>query len=333
MKDRRGTPHSSLKPALEAIANLFEEGFAQLRSSGSKVALVAHSEIERTPVNRNKTGPFYEHLVPLRNEMVRLLADTYRRYIKLALAHPRQVGLDPGKWAWDQLQPVVGGTLEWIRGWYILACDGENQYVRHTETMPVVPGQTVSTPIPLTAPPVPPPKSWRAPSWLFEISLPVVGVGALKEKHVPATDSDPKLGAAHTRLLLKGAQRVFWWQLAEAIKRVRNEETAAAGAIPAQTMGGGLTGEPKKPKYWLKGTEGLTRKADLSRYKQGLTEKQELAFSLRYEYQVGPAEVAARMGIDRKTAHEHIEAANRKIKQLHSSEKRKANRAKSTPDL
>jgi DNA-directed RNA polymerase specialized sigma24 family protein len=82
----------------------------------------------------------------------------------------------------------------------------------------------------------------------------------------------------------------------------------------------------------VKRAQGLTRKADLSRYKQGLTEKQELAFSLKYEYQVGPAELAARMGIDRKTAHEHIEAADRKIKQLRSNEKGKAKRAKSTPD-
>jgi DNA-directed RNA polymerase specialized sigma24 family protein len=77
--------------------------------------------------------------------------------------------------------------------------------------------------------------------------------------------------------------------------------------------------------------EGLVRKADLSRYMHNLTEKQRLAFSLKYEYQLGLAEIASRMGLDRKTAYEHIEAANRKIKQAYSGEKRKA-RARSTPE-
>ena len=136
-------------------------------------------------------------------------------------------------------------------------------------------------------------------------------------------------------MLLKGARRVFVWALEAAIERVRNEEIAAAGAIPGPQYDRPKkrTENAKKPKHWLKGIDGLARKADLSRYKQGLTKKQELAFSLKYEYQVRPAEIAARMGIDRKTVTEHIEAANRRIKQLHSNERGKANRAKKTPDL
>jgi hypothetical protein len=51
--------------------------------------------------------------------------------------------------------------------------------------------------------------------------------------HVPANDSDQKLGAAHTRLLFKGARRSFLLQLGTAIETVRNEELAAADAIPA----------------------------------------------------------------------------------------------------
>lgn len=160
-----------------------------------------------------------------------------------------------------------------------------------------------------------------------------MGVGPLKTEHVPKTDSEQKLGAAHTRLLLKGARRVFLWTLEAAIERVRNEEIAAAGVISARGVGGGQTREPKKPKYWLKGVQGLVRKADLSKYKHGLTEKQELAFSLKYEYEVRPAELAARMGIDRRTASEHIEAADRKIEQLRSNEKGHASRAKKPPDL
>lgn len=90
---------------------------------------------------------------------------------------------------------------------------------------------------------------------------------------------------------------------------------------------------PKKLKHWLKGTQGLTRKADLSQYKQGLTERQELAFSLKWEYGLGLTEIASRMGIDRKTAHEHIEAAKKKMEEALSNEKGTVNRAKRGPDF
>jgi hypothetical protein len=239
MKGKLGGPHISLRPALEAINNLTVRALNELFDSGQMVALTAHSEIERTPVPRNKTGPFYRHFLPLQNGIVALLANTYRRYFKMALAHPREVGLgrDPEAWAWNQLQPAIRTVLELICDWYILACDGENQYVRHTGSAPVVPGQGVSIPIPRTARPLLEPKSWRAPTWLFEIG-PTVGVGPLKDSNVPAMDSEEKLSIAHTRLLLKGARRVFLWELGAAIETVRNEEMAAAGAIPTQAVSG-----------------------------------------------------------------------------------------------
>jgi hypothetical protein len=90
---------------------------------------------------------------------------------------------------------------------------------------------------------------------------------------------------------------------------------------------------PKKPKHWLKGTQGLTRKADLSLYKNGLTERQELAFSLKWEYGLGLTEIASRMGINHKTAYEHIEAAKKKMEEAISNEKSIVDRAKSGPDF
>ena len=70
------------------------------------------------------------------------------------------------------------------------------------------------------------------------------------------------------------------------------------------------------------------RKADFSQYMHNLTEKQQLAFSLKFEYELGLAEIASRMGLDRKTAYEHIEAAKRRIDQTRSNEKSKAHRLK-----
>jgi len=317
---------------VEAIRNLAVQRLNYILSNGQMTALGAHDEIERIPTSQNKAAPFFRHFLPLRNALVALLAGSYRSYFKVALAHPREVGRDPDKWAWAQLQPLIATVLEWIRNWHILACDGANQSQPFpVGTFEAVPGQTVSVPLPLTAPLFPPPESWRAPAWLFQIGS-FVGIGPLKDKHVPRTDSEEKLSTAHTRLLLKGARRVFLWELGAAIKTVRNEEIAAAGAIPGEREGG-QSAEAKKQKHWSKGTKGLVqKKADLSRYMQGLTEKQQLAASLNWEYGLGLTEIASRMGIDRKTAAGHIDAATRKIPQVLSSEKRKGQRAKNTSE-
>lgn len=114
---------------------------------------------------------------------------------------------------------------------------------------------------------------------------------------------------------------------------MRNEETAAAGAIAANSSTAQMQ-ETKQlrasKRYQSKGVEGLARKADFSQYMDSLTEKQQLAFSLKFEYELGLAEIASRMGIDRKTAYGHIEAAKAKVDQARSGDKRKATRARST---
>jgi hypothetical protein len=246
-----GKTRSTLPLALEAVRNLTIEELNGVFISGQMAAMSAHTEILHTPINQ-RTGPFYRHLLPLREHLVSLLAGSYRRYFKLALAHPHQAGRFPDEWAWGQLEPVVSATLEWIRDWYILACDGENQYFQNIGSIPFVPGQKVSIPIPLTAPPFPPPEFWRAPSWLFEVAPTLGFIRPLKTEHVPAVDSEQKLDAAHTRLLLKLARRVFLWELRAAIERVRNEEIAAAGAIPTEPtqIVNSQTRKPNKRKGW-----------------------------------------------------------------------------------
>jgi len=103
-------------------------------------------------------------------------------------------------------------------------------------------------------------------------------------------------------------------------------------SVTVETIDTRTAAAAKKPKHWLKGNQGLARKADLSQYMHNLTEKQQMAFSLKFEYELGLAEIASRMGLDRKTAYEHIEAAVRKVDQVRSAGRRKANRAKITPE-
>lgn len=247
MKSKNSPPDSSITAAVKAINNLASQELDALFHSGQIDAMLADDEIRLVPI-RQKCGVFYRHLVPIRNNLILLLANSYRQYFRVALAHPREVGASPKQWAWNHLRSAIGLTMEWIRDWYVLACDGENQSVRHAGQIPYAPGQTVSIPISLTVPPLPP-ESWRAPSWLFEVAPTLGFIRPLKAKHAPAIDTEEKLGAAHTRLLLKLARRVFLWALQTAIETVRNEEIAAAGAIPRQAIGGEkLEANKRKPK-------------------------------------------------------------------------------------
>jgi predicted DNA-binding protein (UPF0251 family) len=326
MTRTRDNPQNNFTPAQEAIGNLLLPKLKGIFSGGWTEALDAHTKIGSASTS-HKSSVFYWHYLPLLKNLVSVLADSFRQYFKLALAHPRQTRRDPHLWAWDQLQPAVRASLEWIRDWFILACDGENRFVRRMASTEYTPGQTVSLPIPTTVTRFPQPESWRAPAWLFQVSLAHFGVGLLKTEHVPARDSEERLGAAHTRLLLKGARRVFLRELRTAIETVWNEELAAAGAIPT----GQVSVERSESKARQpKGFDGLgPKKTDLSRYMHNMTEKQQLAFSLKYEYALGLAKIASRMELDRKTAYEHIKAAEAKVNQAFSSEKRKVNRAKS----
>lgn len=103
-----------------------------------------------------------------------------------------------------------------------------------------------------------------------------------------------------------------------------------------QRLKGRWSAQQPPVKDRLKGTEGLVRKTDLSRYSQymdKLTDKQRQAFELKFAYGLKTPKIASRMGIHRKTADEHIKAAERKVEQARSSEKRKVRRAKNISDF
>jgi hypothetical protein len=230
----RNTARDNFTLALEATENLLQQELKQIFADGSKVGLGAHAEIQVAPLT-HKTLPFLLNFVPLRKRLVLVLASGYRRYSKLAFAHPRRTGSEPHEWASGQLLDFVNFIQEWICEWYVLACDGENQWVRRTTSAEGVPGQIVSPPIPNTIRRSSSLQSWRAPAWLFQVS-PLFGIEPIKKELIPATDSEEKLGAEHTKLLLEGARRVFLWDLEAAIKMARNEEVAAAGTIPEHSV-------------------------------------------------------------------------------------------------
>lgn len=323
----------TFKARLDAIEKLTLDGLDGIFDQGQMSALAAYTQICTLPISM-KGYPFYRQLVPMRSEIVKVLAENYRRYLKLALANLYDTGDDPDKWAWEQLQPAVQAALERLHDWIVLACDGENQYVRKSASMPIAMGETVSIPIRLAVPLSPPREAWRAPAWLFEVSDALVGVGAIESDQRPNTNSEEKLSEALTLAVLEGAMRVFLRELKTGINTVRNEEIAAPGAIPGKVVGEQLgVSNDQKGTNQPRGFEGLGPKnLDLSRYAHVLTEKQQLAYSLRLEYGLPLAETASRMGIDRKTAYEHIEAAKKRINEAYSAQRRNARRAKETAE-
>jgi hypothetical protein len=243
-----GKPNPALTSALDAVANLCDEAFRKLDRSSGLHAISAHSEIKRMSIDQ-KSSTFYQSFLPLRAEMIALLADSYRRYFKLAIAHPNQTGGDPTTWAWIQLRPALHAALEWMFDWYVFACDGESRRMRHIASFQFEPGKTVSTPIPDSVAVFSPVRAWRAPAWMFQVSLVFVGIEVVKTEHVPSRELVERLGPSHSRLILKGAKRVFLHTMGAAIERVRNEEIAAAGAIRTEAAHAPAR-QPNKRKGW-----------------------------------------------------------------------------------
>ena len=178
-----------------------------------------------------------------------------------------------------------------------------------------------------------------APAWVLEINdvvelLPFRILGALPEPL--RTEGFDENNSARTEAIRSAANTLSSVEQIQALTRgvldqqLRRLEQRWSAAI-VQVRG---PNDQEASKRRVKGVEGLGPKAiDLSKYMDNLTEKQRLAFSLKFEYELGLGEIALRMGINRKTADEHIKAAQKKFEQARSSEKRKARRAKNTPEF
>jgi DNA-directed RNA polymerase specialized sigma24 family protein len=170
-----------------------------------------------------------------------------------------------------------------------------------------------------------------APPWVLEMDgvaelLPVRLYSALPE---PLRDqsfvrSDEAVrSAAKTLSTVEQIQALTARVSDEQLQRLKERWSAATG----QAEG------PKMPKHWKKGFEGLGAKVtNLSKHMHVLTDKQQMALSLKVEYGLGPTEIASRMGIDRKTLSEHLAAADKRLTEAYSNDKRKRARAKNDPD-
>lgn len=327
-------PGSRFALAVEATEKMLWQRLAAFQQESSVHALMTHTETQALPIGQ-RNSRFYGRFLPLLMALTAALSEAYRRYFKLALANPQEDCTDPHEWACNQLQEGIGVAFQWISDWWVLACDGENRNVRKVASTPVVQGETVSVSvsIPATVPTNFQDNAWCAPCWTFVVS-PATGISLLKTRHVPDTNSDERLSRGHSRLILKAMRRVLLARLVTEIDEARNEETVTAGSVAAHIEHDHTNSSNKRgSKSAPKGFDGLSQKLmDLSQYKAGLTDKQWMAFSLKHEYGLGPAQISSRMEVHRKTVDEHLVAAEKRINQLYSNERRKAQSAKDPSD-
>ena len=221
----RRTDNPVLAQAWEANTRIIANEFQSVHFQGIHAAYGAHIEIE-SRADHQKSSAFYQRYLPWRRNLAKVCIEGFRRYFKMALAHPAIIKELPGRWANNQIQPFIRSSMEAIADWMILACDGQNRYIRNIGQMELMENQTVSMPIPVTMPEFPPLKDWRAPAWLFVISQELTGIGPLKDSSVPQNNLNERLGAAHTRLILKGARRVFLGELRIGASRAMDDEIA-----------------------------------------------------------------------------------------------------------
>jgi hypothetical protein len=124
------------------------------------------------------------------------------------------------------------------------------------------------------------------------------------------------------------------------IQSVTNDlPTVAAGHEPSQTVSGkGTEGQPdideaapcseEQVTKWFDGLGTKTNDHSGFYAAAGLTTKQHAAYSLRLEFELPLTQVARRMGIDRKTAQGHIDAAKAKIDQNYQNRRDPSARVK-----
>lgn len=225
---------SPLGRGLAAAARLLEDDFGKWQFQAVLGGHETHITIQNALAER-KTREFHTALARCRRPLVALLADAYRRYLKLAVAHQSVLGGEPSESASAWLRPAISAGVAELIQWTVLACDGENAHVRPIGTLTAKSGETASLAIPNTLPPPPPPENWRAPGWLFLQFPAVTGIGPLKNKNVPDRNAE-RLDAAHTRLILGGMRRMFLAEVRGAVQRARDEELAIAGATPPASV-------------------------------------------------------------------------------------------------
>lgn len=222
--------NSPLGRGLAAAARLLEDDFGKWQFQAVLGGHETHIAIQDAPSER-KTRGFHTALVRCRRPLVALIADGYRRYVRLTLAHQPLLGGEPSEIAWAWLQPAVSAGIAELVQWTVLACDGESAHLRPIGTLTAKSGETASLAIPKALPPAPPLANWRAPGWLFLQFPAMTGIRPLKNINLPDRNAE-RLDAAHTRLILAGMRRIFLAELRGAVQRVRDEELAISGAAP-----------------------------------------------------------------------------------------------------
>lgn len=282
---------------------------------------------------------FQKHFYACVGELRKLVSQAFERLLTISRAQKGIVGEAAIEWAALQVTDLIERKGRLVELWIKSACDGQNDALRDATTPEDRERRIFWT-------------DWRAPAWLdmepngnFPYNAPTAwermdedetksALKTFREDRwillLKATVED-QVGTAHEVLARQENSSTLQSQqrLPEPVSPVAEKNPLATPTSPVQVtseqqpqisgatavapsslaaVGGKLPKEQHAPLP--------PRVSDYSNLLDpaGLTELQRECFSLRHEYQLAVAEIARRLGRDRKTIQEHLEAANNKIK-------------------
>ena len=282
---------------------------------------------------------FQKHFYVCVGELRKLVSQAFERLLTISRAQKGIVGEAAIEWAALQVTDLIERKGRLVELWIKSACDGQNDAPRDATTPEDRERRIFWT-------------DWRAPAWLYmepNGNFPYNASTAWERMDERETKSalktfredrwilllkatlEDQVGTAHEVLARQENSSTLQSQqrLPEPVPPVAEKNPLATPTSPVQVtseqqprisgatavapsslaaVGGKLPKEQHAPLP--------PRVSDYSNLLDpaGLTELQRECFSLRHEYQLAVAEIARRLGRDRKTIQEHLEAANNKIK-------------------
>jgi hypothetical protein len=293
------------------------------------------------PLAAGLTEPavFQRHFYAWVGELRKLVSKAFERLLAISRAQQGTIGAAAIEWATLQVTDLIERKKRLVDLWIKSACDGKNDARRGANTLEDRERRIFWT-------------DWRAPAWLdmepnrnvpYNASTAWERIDECETKSalkffrenvwrllLKATLED-QVGTAHEVLARQENSSTLQSQqpLPEPVLPVAEKNSLATPTSPVQVtseqqpqISGATTVAPsslaavggKLPKEQYAPLP--PRVSDYSNLLDpaGLTELQRECFSLRHEYQLAVAEIARRLGRDRKTIQEHLDAANNKIK-------------------
>jgi hypothetical protein len=276
---------------------------------------------------------FKAYLDAYENALKEVMRQPFQDLVEIAIAQAGILNIDPIEWAESHLQILISGEKHSVRRWIKDVCDQQDKLELETseDFEELAFWRTWRAPRfirmkPSGNTPYNPASAWTREEQAMSEKL----LEGLAERFITFLNIELSkiVGRAHVRLSKQNnlapqcaKEEVRGQTPASALSEKREGAPAAPGARPPGADQAIANEQhpplpPQKCDY-----SGLMDSARL-------TELQRECYSLRHEYQLPVAEIARRLGRDRKTIQEHIDAADKKVTLAANKERSQKRRAR-----